>query len=959
MTAPDTAPVDRADVEHASAAIIAIVTEVMHDLHPGRGQHAAVTLDSTLDGDLALDSLARVELGARLERGFDVTLDERLAVEAATPRDLLRAVMKARAGRPLTSSAVTVPVTPHADIALPAGAQTLGEMLAWHVRHHPERPHIQFFDDYSDGAVLSYGDLWHGARSVAGALIARGLEPGERVALMLPTGRAYFVSFYGALLAGGVPVPIYPPVRRQQLEDHLRRQSRILANCRAALLVTTADAIPVAHLLTATVDSLRHVLDADKLGSAAPLEEVVARRADDVAFLQYTSGSTGDPKGVILSHANLLANVRADGAGMGATPADVFVSWLPLYHDMGLIGAWLGSLYHGVRLVVMPPLSFLARPERWLWAIHRYGGTLSAAPNFAYELCLKRVRESDIDGLDLSRWRIAANGAEAISARTLEAFCTRFAAYGFAREAMFPVYGLAECSVGLAFPPLGRGPLIDDIERETLARDGRAVPAAPGLPAHARLRIVACGQPLARHELRVVDTAGRELPERYEGRLQFRGPSATSGYFGRPEATRALFSDTWLETGDRAYIAGGELYVTGRVKDVIIRAGRNIYPAELEDAVGELDGVRKGHVAVFGSPDAESGTERVIVMAETRRQGDAARAALTTAINGLATDLIAAPPDRVVLVKPNTVLRTSSGKIRRAATRALFEQGRLGAHERAVWFQVARLALAGIVPQLRRLRRGLVEKLYAAWAWSVFTSHALAVFVIASLPLPARPVWRMTRSIARSALRLSGLRVALVGGEALPAEGQPCIVVANHQSYLDGMVLTAVLPRPVRFLVKADLAGSALLRRPLERLGALFVERFDRSAGVATTRTTGAAFTAGAAVGVFAEGTIKRMPGVLPFHLGAFVTAVEAGVPVVPLAVRGTRSLLRAGSWWPRRGQVTLTLGAAVAPCAAGGDDDARWRAVLALRDATRAHILAHCAEPDLAHESNVVETAR
>ena len=956
------APVDRADVERASDAIIGIVTEVMHDLHPGRGQHAPVTLDSTLDGDLALDSLARVELGARLERGFDVTLDERLAVEAATPRDLLRAVMKAHAGRPLTVRAVSAAATASADIALPADAQTLGEMLAWHVARHPERPHIQFFDDYSDGAVLSYGDLWHGARRVAGALLAHGLEPGERVALMLPTGRAYFMTFYGALLAGGVPVPIYPPVRRQQLEDHLRRQSRILANCRAALLVTTADAIRVAHLLTAAVDSLRHVLDADKLDAATALEELVARRADDVAFLQYTSGSTGDLKGVMLSHANLLANVRADGAGMGATPADVFVSWLPLYHDMGLIGAWLGSLYHGVRLVVMPPLSFLARPERWLWAIHRYGGTLSAAPNFAYELCLKRIRDSDIDGLDLSHWRIAANGAEAISARTLEAFCTRFAAYGFAREAMFPVYGLAECAVGLAFPPLGRGPLIDDIERETLARQGRAVPAAPGSPA--RLRIVACGQPLPGHELRVVDSAGRELPERHEGRLQFRGPSATSGYFGRPEATRALFSDGWLETGDRAYIAGGELYVTGRIKDVIIRAGRNIYPAELEDAVGELDGVRKGHVAVFGSPDADSGTERVIVMAETRRQGEAARAALTTAINELATDLIAAPPDRVVLVKPNTVLRTSSGKIRRAATRTLFEQDRLGTHEHAVWLQVAHLALAGVVPQLRRLRRALIEKLYAVWAWGVFASHALAVFVVASLPLPARPVWRATRFIARSALLLCGLRVDLHGRDALPAEGSPCIIVANHQSYLDGMVLTAVLPRPVRFLVKADLAGSALLRRPLERLGALFVDRFDRSAGVATTRNAAAAFAAGAALGVFPEGTFKRMPGVLPFHLGAFVSAVEGGVPVVPLAVHGTRSLLRAGSWWPRRGRVTLTLGRPIAPSATpgveagneAGNEAARWRAVLALRDAARAHILAHCAEPDLAHESNVVE---
>ena len=245
------------------------------------------------------------------------------------------------------------------------------------------------------------------------------MEPGQAVALMLPTSRDYFFSFYGVVLAGGVPVPIYPPVRRAQLEDHLRRQSRILVNCRASMLVTTADAIQVAHLLTAAVDTLGHVVTVAQLTDHRDTFEPVRRAAQDTAFLQYTSGSTGDPKGVVLSHANLLANMRADGYALAAEPNDVFVSWLPLYHDMGLIGAWLGSLYHAIRLVIMPPLSFIAKPQRWLWALHRYRGTLSAAPNFAFELCLKQIRDADIEGVDLSRWRVTANGAEAISAQTL------------------------------------------------------------------------------------------------------------------------------------------------------------------------------------------------------------------------------------------------------------------------------------------------------------------------------------------------------------------------------------------------------------------------------------------------------------------------------------------------------------------------------------------------------------
>ena len=953
MNTPAAGPIDRADIDRATATLLAIVTAVASDLHTGRTRSAAVTLDSALEHDIALDSLARVELGTRLEREFDVQLDEAAVFEATTPRDLLRLIMKAHAGRPLTLTAVAEAVSRHDDVGLPGTATTLIDMLEWHVVQHGDRPHIQLYDDYSDGEILTYAQLHAGASRLAAALQARGLSPGERVALMLPTSRAYFFAFYGVVLAGGVPVPIYPPVRRQQLEDHLRRQSRILRSCRAAMLLTTDDAIGVARLLTAQVESLRAVLDVEALDNTNGELEAVARSADDLAFLQYTSGSTGDPKGVMLSHANLLANVRADGAGLAVTPADVFVSWLPLYHDMGLIGAWLGSLYHGLRLVVMPPLSFLARPERWLWAIHRHHGTLSAAPNFAFELCVQRIRDADIEGLDLSRWRVAANGAEAISARTLDAFCTRFAPYGFRRETMLPVYGLAECAVGLAFSPLGRAPRIDHIDRDALARDGRAVPATADAPTAATLAIVACGQPLAQHEIRVVDEAGREVPERYEGRLQFRGPSATAGYFERPDETARLIQDGWRETGDRAYIASGELFVTGRIKDVVIRAGRNIYPAELEDAVGDLDGIRKGHVAVFGAPDQGSGTERVVVMAETRKRDPATRERLRLAINELASDLIAAPPDEVLLVAPNTVLRTSSGKIRRSACRALYEHGQLDLPTQAVWLQITRLALAGVLPQWRRALRGAGAHLWALWAWFVLVALAGSAWVIAWLPITEHRLWRSVRSLARAALALTALPLRVQGLEHLPATGQACVIASNHQSYLDGVLLTAVLPRPARFLIKADLAGSALLGRPLRRLGALFVDRFDAAAGVAALADTRTVLAAGSALAVFPEGTFKRMPGVLPFHLGAFVTAAEARVPLVPLAIHGTRSVLRAGSWFPRRGAVTITLAAPLSSAATGD----RWANAMALRDHARRHILAYAAEPDLAHESNVVQT--
>ena len=293
---------------------------------------------------------------------------------------------------------------------------------------------------------------------------------------------------------------------------------------------------------------------------------------------------------------------RAMAAAVRATPRDVFVSWLPRYHDMGLIGAWLGSLLVGFPLVVMSPLAFLARPRRWLETITRHGGTLSAGPNFAYELVLERLADDDLDGLDLRMWRLAFNGAEAVSPDTVRRFTERFAACGLAPTAMAPVYGLAEASVGLLFPPLGRVAPVDAIDRDTFARERRAVPARPGDAT--ALRFVACGRPLPGHEVRAVDADGREVGERVEGRLEFRGPSATRGYWRNPEQTARLFDDGWLDSGDRAYRADGDIYLTGRVKDIVIRGGRNLYPQEVEEAVGAVDGVRKGCVAVFGSADA-------------------------------------------------------------------------------------------------------------------------------------------------------------------------------------------------------------------------------------------------------------------------------------------------------------------------------------------------------------------
>lgn len=934
------------DVTAAATALLGVIQELVAELHPHLPSVPMAAMDSSLDRDLGFDSLGRLELLCRIERTFRISLPEQAFSVSETPRDLLRAVRRAASAVTATTVGKAPRIMPTETETFPHHALTLVDVLEWHADAHPERLHIQFFEDRDEGEQITYRQLKEQAEAVANGLQQDGLQPEETVVLMLPTGNDYFFSFFGVLLAGGIPVPVYPPLRKSQIEDHLRRQQGILENCQAAVLITIPEARHVAQLLKTRIETLRQVVTVAELLVRQGRLTKAALNPGDIAFLQYTSGSTGNPKGVILTHANLLANIRAAGAAIQADSTDVFVSWLPLYHDMGLIGAWLGSLYHAVLLVIMSPLAFLTRPQRWLQAIHRYHATLSAAPNFAYELCLKKIADQDLAGLDLGSWRVAFNGAEAVSPQTVQRFSERFRSCGFLPVAMYPVYGLAECALGLCFPPLNRSPRTDVIQREPFQQTGQALPA--DATDKAVLCFVACGHPLPGYQVRVTGPTGRELPERREGRLEFCGPSATSGYYRNPEATQSLFHDEWLDSGDLAYTAAGDVYITGRAKDIIIRAGRHIYPDELEAAIGELPGIRKGCVVVFGSVDPSRGTERLIVLAELRESDVAAADSLRRQINGIATELTGGAPSEIVLAPPHTVMKTSSGKLRRTATRALYEKGKLLQRGHAVWWQVVHFALAGTLPWLRRTRHLLASELYAGYTWMMFgLLGSLAWLAVVVLP---RKSWRWLclHGAAQMFVRSTGIPLRVRGMQNLPQADHPCVMVANHSSYLDVVAVAAALPRPVGYVSKAELARHFGSRLFLNRLGAQFVERYDRQKGIADARKLASVARAGQPLIFFPEGTITRMPGLLPFHMGAFVAAVEAGVPVVPIAIRGTRSILRADTWFPHRGTITITIGA---PLPAEKDEDkpsTQWEAAMKLRDNTREFMLRYCGEPDL-----------
>jgi fatty-acyl-CoA synthase len=516
---------------------------------------------------------------------------------------------------------------------------------------------------------LPYSALLREALDIAGALRARGLSPGDRVAVVIPEVGDFIRAFFGITVGGLVPVALCPPAHAGDLATFARQSRHILLAGRVTAVITSEG---VAPLLDAAGIAGLAVLSIDTLRSSPPMAEPARPSPSAPALLQFTSGSTAAPKGVVLTHANLAANIQAIAGphGIAARPTDIGVSWLPLYHDMGLIGMLLTAVYARADAVLMSPVLFLKRPTAWLEAISTHRGTVSFAPNFAYELCLRRVKPSQIDALELSSWRIAGCGAEPIRSDTLRAFADRFARAGFRAASFMTSYGLAEHSLAVAFDEGGIHEDVVDAER--LVRESLAVRASDA--SAAVVRLASCGRALPGHDLRIVDDEGRPLAERQVGSIVVRGPSVMQGYFEDAEATADALRSGWLHTGDLGYLAGGRLFVCGRTKDLIIRQGRKYHPPDLESAIADLPGVRPSGVVVFGINRLLDGDEVVAVVE--------ARASLTAAdvadrVRRRVRETAGLEIDRVLVTPPGTIPRTTSGKVRRAEARDRLMAGTL------------------------------------------------------------------------------------------------------------------------------------------------------------------------------------------------------------------------------------------------------------------------------------------
>jgi acyl-CoA synthetase (AMP-forming)/AMP-acid ligase II len=542
------------------------------------------------------------------------------------------------------------------------------------------------FIDYSGtqpvDRALSYIDLDRRSRQIAALLQTRG-RPGDRVLLLYAAGLDYVCAFFGCLYAGMIAVPAYPPLNPRL---HSRLASMAL-DCQASVALTTQSAMSTLGeraQMPAPLAGLRWIATDEALDAFESAWREPTVDKNQVAFLQYTSGSTGIPKGVMVTHGNLLHNLYAMALHLQVTRDDRHLTWLPPYHDLGLIGGILGSFAAGVPLGLMTPASFLRRPERWLREISSRRCSVSGAPNFAYELCIDKVSDDDLATLDLSCWTLAFTGAEPVRADTLTRFSKRFAASGFQRRSFYPCYGMAETTLFVTCKPREEAPSSVTVDASQYANDAVATVVAPASDVPT-VEIVSCGMPASGLDVLVVDPASLcPLPEGAIGEIVVSGPSVTAGYWQREAETSATFGNhiegrpgAFLRTGDLGFMSAGHLYVSGRLKDVIIIRGVNHYPQDIEGTVDQCHEAIRAGCGIAFSVTSEENTERLVFVQEVGRREAARASEVFSAIRDAIVERHDIQPFAIALIHTGTIPKTTSGKLSRRPCREDFLAQRL------------------------------------------------------------------------------------------------------------------------------------------------------------------------------------------------------------------------------------------------------------------------------------------
>jgi fatty-acyl-CoA synthase len=577
---------------------------------------------------------------------------------------------------PLSSSSPTpTDPTPTDNVHLPkrlADFPTLPDALDYAAQGETG---FNFYTSRGDlNRVLPFAELSQKARETAKSLIGGGVVSGDRVALLAETAPAFLIAFFACQYAGAIPVPMPTPVafgRREAYVGQIRNQ---IMSSGAMMVISPSDYLPFVIEATAGL-TLRLVGTLDDVAALPQRDDLSPGGPDDLCYLQYSSGSTRFPKGVAVTHTNLMINCAAMNVAVGNAPGERAVSWLPFYHDMGLVGFMIGCLTAQTTVDYLPTEDFARRPLTWLRIISENRGTMSYGPSFGYELCSRRFASASATApdLDLSSWRVAGIGGEMIKPQVMHAFADVFRSRGFADLAFNASYGLAECVLGVSFSAPSTGMRLDHISKQELGDHHRAVPVADG--SGAGRTFVACGRVIQGHTVEIRSEDGHALAEREVGRVFFSGASVMQGYYGDPEATAACIHNGWLDTGDLGYFLEGELVIVGRSKDMMIVNGRNYWPQDIEWTVERMEGMRSGDAAAF-TLDRDDGGEQPTILVQCRPSAPDVRAELAAEVRARVQDQVGLACD-VILVPPRTLPKTSSGKLARGKAKASFLKGEI------------------------------------------------------------------------------------------------------------------------------------------------------------------------------------------------------------------------------------------------------------------------------------------
>ena len=573
---------------------------------------------------------------------------------------------------------------------------TFSDLLKNFYDKEPERVALYVVFSGQPDRPLTYRQLLQGATAYARAFEEHGVQPGEVVVLILQHSYDLIYAFFGAILHGAIP-SIMPFLTEKLLPERYRADlAALVAITRPSAIVTypdfeaevqaalqqgeNNDTLPKSgsELPKNGSSSVKSVIVSDKIG--VPLDPDFAtlggmrRSPQDIVLLQHSSGTTGLQKGVALTHQAVFNQLESYSQALHLVPEDVIVSWLPLYHDMGLIAGFLMPILWGIPLVIMSPFEWVRAPYKLMQAVSRYRGTLSWLPNFAYNFCAQKIRERDLVGVDLSSWRAISNCSEPMRYASHQAFLERFRPYGLRPEALATCYAMAENVFAVTQGGLDGPVTVDEIDRDAFQIERQARPARPGRPDRPSIKMLSAGRPVRGTQVKVVADDGTQLPERGVGEVALRSDCMLVGYYHRPDADAKAFRDGWYLTGDYGYMADGEVYVSGRKKDLIIVGGKNIYPQDLETLAMEVEGVHPGRVVAFGVFNEEAGTEEVVIVAEADSEVEDQREQIAAAIRQTVTRGSAVALRNVYITGPHWIAKTSSGKTARLANRDKYLQ---------------------------------------------------------------------------------------------------------------------------------------------------------------------------------------------------------------------------------------------------------------------------------------------